>query len=193
MSIKIVKNIAVTAVVVLMLIGVKSFIDEQVLKFKYAAYPLKYTESVEQYAQEFGVDKYLLLALIKTESGFDKDAKSNADAIGLTQITEETFAWLKLKMCPNEPIIFEDLYTPEISIRFGAYYLSRCLQRYNDDVSTAAAAYHSGWGTVDRLLQENEIEILTEFPYTQMKHYVYKINKAYKAYKELYSTSEGEV
>lgn len=193
MSIKIIKNIAVTAVVVLMLVGVKSFIDEQVLKFKYAAYPLKYTDSVEQYAQEFGVDKYLLLALIKTESGFDKDAKSNADAIGLTQITEETFAWLKLKMCPNEPIIFEDLYTPEISIRFGAYYLSRCLQRYNDDVSTAAAAYHSGWGTVDRLLRENETEVLTEFPYTQMEHYVYKINKAYKAYKELYSTSEGEL
>lgn len=192
MSIKIIKNIAVTAVVVLMLIGVKSFIDEQVLKFKYAAYPLKYTESVEQYAQEYGVDKYLLLALIKTESGFDKNAKSNADAIGLTQITEETFAWLKLKMCPNEPVIFEDLYTPEVSIRFGAYYLSRCLQRYNDDISTAAAAYHSGWGTVDRLLQENEAEILTEFPYTQMEHYVYKINKAYKAYKELYSTSEGE-
>ena len=193
MSIKIIKNIAVTAVVVLMLVGVKCFIDEQVLKFKYAAYPLKYTDSVEQYAQEFGVDKYLLLALIKTESGFDKDAKSNADAIGLTQITEETFAWLKLKMCPNEAVVFEDLYTPEISIRFGAYYLSRCLQRYNDDVSTAAAAYHSGWGTVDRLLQENETEILTEFPYTQMEHYVYKINKAYKAYKELYSTSEGEI
>ena len=193
MSIKIIKNIAVIAVIVLMLIGIKSFIDEQVLKFKYAAYPIRYTESVEKYAQEFGVDKYLLLALIKTESGFNKDAKSNADAIGLTQITEETFAWLKLKMCPNEPIIFEDLYTPEISIRFGAYYLSRCLQRYNGDVSTAAAAYHSGWGTVDRLLQENETEILTEFPYTQMEHYVYKINKAYKAYKELYSTSKGEI
>lgn len=193
MSIKIIKNIAVAAVVVLMLVGVKSFIDEQVLKFKYAAYPLKYTDSVEQYAQEFGVDKYLLLALIKTESGFNKDAKSNADAIGLTQITEETFAWLKLKMCPNEAVVFEDLYTPEVSIRFGAYYLSRCLQRYNGDVSTAAAAYHSGWGTVDRLLQENETEVLTEFPYTQMEHYVYKINKAYKAYKELYSTSEGEI
>ncbi|MBQ7283716.1 MAG: lytic transglycosylase domain-containing protein, partial [Oscillospiraceae bacterium] len=141
----------------------------------------------------FGLDKHLLLAFIKTESGFDPKAKSEADAIGLTQITEETFAWIKLKLCPKENLVFEDLYNPDTSIRFGAYYISRSLDRYSGDVSTAAAAYHSGWGTVDKLLSENQTEILTEFPYTQMEHYVYKINKSYKAYQELYKTSEGEI
>lgn len=149
-------------------------------------------DSVEKYAEEFGVDKYLILAVIKTESGFDPNAKSNADAIGLTQITEETFAWIKLKLCPKEELVFEDLYKPDVSIRFGTYYIARNMERYNGDVNTAAAAYHSGWGTVDKLLEEYNTEILTQFPYTQMENYVQKINKAYNAYLELYNTSEGE-
>ena len=169
------------------------FVQNQILKTKYATYPLKYMDEVEKYADEYGLDKYLLLSFIKTESGFDPNARSSADAIGLTQITEETFAWLKLKMCPKEDIVFEDLYNPETSIRFGAYYIAKCLDRYNGHIDTAAAAYHSGWGTVDKLLAENGGEYLTEFPYTQMNNYVYKINKAYTAYTQLYNNeTEGD-
>ena len=154
-------------------------------------HPLEYSEYVEQYAEEFGIDPYLLYAFIKTESSFKPDAVSSAGAIGLTQITEETFYWIKLMLCPREDIVFEDLYNPETSIRFGAYYISRCMERYNNSVETAAAAYHSGWGTVDKLLREQESEILVEFPYTQMSNYVYKINKAYTSYQEIYLNKEG--
>ena len=159
--------------------------------FQKASHPLKYQEYVEQYAEEFGIDKYLLYAFIRTESSFEPDAKSSAGAIGLTQITEETFAWLKLKLCPEENIVFEDLYKPEVSIRFGAYYISRCLDRYSGSIDTAAAAYHSGWGTVDKLLAEQGGQVLTSFPYTQMNNYVYKINKAYTSYQEIYQNKEG--
>ena len=145
---------------------------------------------VEKYSEEFGLDKYLLLAFIKTESGFNPNAISNANAIGLTQITNEAFEWIKLKLCPNEDVVFEDLYNPETSIRFGAYYISRCLERYNNHLSTAAAAYHSGWGTVDKLLKDSDKRYLEEFPYKQMNNYVYKINKSYNAYMELYTNQE---
>ena len=159
--------------------------------FQHISYPLKYQEYVEQYAREFDVDPYLLYAFIKTESSFEPEAVSSAGAIGLTQITEETFSWLKLKLCPKEDIVFEDLYKPDISIRFGAYYISRCLERYNGSIDTAAAAYHSGWGTVDKLLSQQGGEVLTEFPYAQMSNYVYKINKAYQSYQEIYQNKEG--
>ncbi len=158
---------------------------------KKSTHPLKYSEYVEKYAEEFEIDPYLLYAFIKTESSFEPDAKSDAGAIGLTQITEETFSWIKLMLCPKEDIVFEDLYRPETSIRFGAYYISRCLGRYKGSVDTAAAAYHSGWGTVDKLLKQQGSETLTEFPYTQMKNYVYKINKAYTSYQEIYLNKEG--
>ena len=162
--------------------------SDEVIKLKH---PEKYRDLVEKYAEEFDVDKYLLYAFIKTESGFDPDAKSSAGAIGLTQITEETFDWIKLMLCPREDIVFEDLYEPEVSIRFGAYYISRCLDRYSGSIETAAAAYHSGWGTVDRLLEKQGGETLTEFPYAQMNNYVYKITKAYTIYQEIYLNKEG--
>ena len=160
-------------------------------KYTQMTYPLKYQEYVEEYAQQFGIDKYLLYAVIKTESSFDPDAKSSAGAIGLTQITEETFSWIKLKLCPGEDLVFEDLYKPDISIRFGAYYFSRCMDRYSGSVETAAAAYHSGWGTVDKLLAQQGTKVLVTFPYEQMSNYVYKINKAYASYQEIYQNKEG--
>ena len=160
-------------------------------KFQQISYPLKYQEYVEQYAQEFDIDKYLLYAFIKTESSFEPEAQSSAGAIGLTQITEETFSWIKLKLCPKENIVFEDLYKPDVSIRFGAYYISRCLERYSGSIETAAAAYHSGWGTVDKLLEQQGTDVLVEFPYAQMSNYVYKINKAYTSYQEIYQNKEG--
>lgn len=171
---------------------VKDFIEKEILEIRHSQYPLKYMDSVEKYSEEYNIDKYLLLSLIKTESGFDPNAVSSVGAIGLTQITEITFDWIDSKINPEEEYVFEDLYNPDISIRYSAYYISKCLERYSGDRDTAMAAYHSGWGTVDSLLEEYETEILTEFPYPQMANYVYKINKAYDAYQELYVNTEGE-
>ena len=57
-------------------------------------------------------------------------------------------------------------------------------------MATAAAAYHSGWGTVDNLLRMEEHssdgQTLKGFPYNQMHHYVEKITAGYAAYTRLY-------
>lgn len=154
-------------------------------------YPLEYSELVEQYSAQYDVDPYLIYTFIRTESGFNPRADSSAGARGLMQMTEETFDWLKAKIAPEEELVFQSLYDPATSIRFGTYFLSLCLQRYEGDVPTAAAAYHSGWGTVDRLLQDeantqNGVH-LEAFPYGQMNNYVRKINKSYEKYLTLYA------
>jgi soluble lytic murein transglycosylase len=109
----------------------------------------------------------------------------------LMQMTEETFLWMRSKIAPEEPLTFADLYDPDTAIRFGCYYLHLCMVRYKGDVSTAAAAYHSGWGTVDQLLQMEEHsadgETLQGFPYNQMHHYVNKITACYQTYQRLYA------
>lgn len=154
-------------------------------------YPTKYENYVQQYAEEYDVDPMLVYAVIKTESSFDPNAESNAGARGLMQMTKDTFEWLKEKIAPEEPLTFDDLYEPDTSIRFGTYLLSISLQRYGDDISTAAAAYHSGWGTVDNLLAEGGYSdggvVLTVFPYNNMSHYVNKINDNYEQYTKLYT------
>ena len=116
-----------------------------------ASHPLKYQEYVEQYSREFGIDKYLLYAFIKTESSFEPDAKSSAGAIGLTQITEETFSWLKLKLCPKEEIVFEDDSTLKISGLFVAVGVASSL----DFARKLGAEIQNNKLVVNELMQTN--------------------------------------
>lgn len=165
-------------------------------KLGYSAYPLKYQGLVQQYAAENNINPLVLYSVIRTESGFDPRAVSHVDALGLMQITEDTFDWIKSKIAPQEDLQFKDLYNPEVNIRFGAYYFAQCMERYQNDLPTAAAAYHSGWGTVDELLAQTEYssdgKVLHTFPYQQMKRYVYKITKAFQKYQQLYAAAEIE-
>ncbi|MGN0707385.1 MAG: lytic transglycosylase domain-containing protein [Faecalibacterium sp.] len=153
-------------------------------------YPCKYSSFVQVWSTVYELDPLLVYSVIRTESGFDPYATSSVDARGLMQMTEETFFWLRGKIAAEEHLTFDDLYNPAVSIRFGCYYLNMCLARYGGDVDTAAAAYHSGWGTVDALLTNPAYSsdgiTLKSFPYSQMNHYVEKIRASYDAYQRLY-------
>ncbi|WP_346668732.1 lytic transglycosylase domain-containing protein [uncultured Subdoligranulum sp.] len=156
-------------------------------------YPIEYAEYVTYYADKYEIDPLMLYAFIRTESNFDPMADSDAGARGLMQITEVTFDWIKSKIAPTEDLTFEDLYDPETNIRFGSYFVSYCLLRYQDDLATAAAAYHSGWGTVDDLLAQEQYsadgKTLDHYPYPQMRLYVKKITSSYQHYQEIYNAS----
>ncbi|MEG1446233.1 MAG: lytic transglycosylase domain-containing protein [Ruthenibacterium sp.] len=158
--------------------------------FAKAAYPLKYNEMITRYAAEYALDPLLIDAFIRTESGFKPQAVSDANARGLMQMTEETFLWVKSKIAAEEAIAFDALDEPEVSVRFGAYLLSFCMQRYDGNLQTAAAAYHSGVGLVDGLLKDEQYsadgKTLHTFPYRQMNHYVRKIAHNYERYQKIY-------
>lgn len=153
-------------------------------------YPLRYEASVRHWAAEYEVDPLLVYAFIHTESDFDPKAESAAGARGLMQMTEMTFDWIKGRMAAEETLTYDDLYDPDVAIRFGTYLLAISLQRYGGDVATVAAAYHNGWGTVDRLLAEETHSgdgvRLNSFPYRRMNYYVYKITRCYEKYTHLY-------
>lgn len=177
---------------VLLLIGTflfKIFQD----KIERWEYPIEYPEYVTYYADKYGIDPFMLYAFIRTESNFNPMAESDAGARGLMQITEVTFDWIKSKIAPTEDLTFEDLYDPETNIRFGSYFVSYCLLRYQNDLATAAAAYHSGLGTVDGLLSQAEYsangKTLDHYPYPQMRLYVKKITDSYQRYLEIYKSS----
>ena len=111
------------------------------------------------------------------------------------QITEITFDWIKGNIAPDEDLTFDDAFDPETNIRFGSYFVKYCLIRYEDDLATAAAAYHSGWGTVDDLLDDQEYtddgDTLTDFPYKNMNNYVEKITQSYAEYQHIYGETQA--
>ena len=150
-------------------------------------YPLKYTQLVEEYSAEFGIEKELLYAVIKTESSFNPNAVSSADAVGLTQITPETFEWLKTKLGEEDSEL--SLFDPETSIKYGSFFLSYLLNEF-ENTDTAVAAYHAGRGRINGWLADKNIspdgKILTDIPIPETAHYVKKVNRALNIYKNLY-------
>lgn len=157
-------------------------------KIKQTQYPIKYEFFVEKYAAEYKLDKYLVYAVIRTESRFDKYAVSSANAKGLMQLTDETGVFCAKKM-KLDGYSESALFDPEINIRMGCFYLSYLISAYKD-INTAVAAYNGGPGNVDKWLANpthtNGSDKLINIPFKETKDYVLRVNEAYEMYKNLY-------
>ncbi|MBQ2848309.1 MAG: lytic transglycosylase domain-containing protein [Clostridia bacterium] len=151
------------------------------------AYPMKYTEYVEKYSGEYGVESELVYAVIKTESSFNPNAVSDADAVGLMQMTPETFEWIKTKLGEEDKDL--SLYDPETSVKYGTFFLGYLLDEF-ENTDTVLAAYHAGRGRVNGWLEDEKIssdgKTLNEIPIPETAHYVKKVNKALNVYNNLY-------
>ena len=111
-------------------------------------YPLRYEAIVRGHAKNYDLDPALLAAVIYTESRFNPRARSEAGAIGLMQLLPDTARGIA-ERTGGTTFVVDDLYVPELNVRYGAWYLRNLLNRYGDE-RTALAAYHAGQGNVDR-------------------------------------------
>ncbi len=154
-------------------------------------YPRKYSEIVENVAQEYNLDEPFLYGVIKAESGFNKDAVSEVGAMGLTQIMPDTFKWLKSKTGENLPE--ESLFEPKVSIKYGGFFLEYLLEEFGNP-ATAVAAYHAGLNKVKEWLENPEYsedgETLYNIPYESTSQYVKAVLKNTNIYIDLYNYTE---
>lgn len=159
-------------------------------RFLRYTHPIKYENLVERYSRENDLDKYLVYAVIKTESGFDPQAVSNVGARGLMQIMEPTFDWVKYRL-GDEDSRYLDMYDPETNIRYGCWLIGYLCREFGD-VDTAMAAYHAGRGQVGEWLEDGDISAdgvhLDVIPISDTAHYVSKIDRALDTYKKLYDS-----
>ena len=153
-------------------------------------YPTDYEEFVLKYSKEYDVDPVLIFSVIKVESNFQPRATSNVGARGLMQLMSDAYDWVKFRL-DDDSESFEDMYDPETNIKYGSYYLSFLMERYDGSIDLTAAAYHCGMGQVDSWLEDGTISAekfdVKDIPKEndQTSHYVNKINDAYSAYKKL--------
>ena len=110
-------------------------------------YPLRHDVIVQGHARNYRLDPALLAAVIYQESKFRSDARSSSGAIGLMQLLPETAKGIALRTGGSRFRV-EDLYDPEINVRYGAWYLRHLLDKYGDE-RTALAAYNAGQRNVD--------------------------------------------
>ena len=147
-------------------------------------YPLRYEAIVRGHAKNYDLDPALLAAVIYTESRFNARARSNAGAIGLMQLLPDTARGIALRT-GGKNFVVDDLYVPELNVRYGAWYLRNLLNRYGDE-RTALAAYHAGQGNVDHWRQAG---VGVQFPET--RSYVAKVLRVKKVYADAYARQLG--
>ena len=183
---KLIRRIIASLLVLAMVLSVV-FMGGEYLK-KNIFYPVKYQEYVEIYSSEYSVDKALIYAVINCESGFDPEAVSAAGALGLMQITPETFRWLQTKDDTDETLADAVLYDPETNIKYGVLLLSLNIQEFGN-VHTALASYNAGRGKVAEWLADErystDSRTLISIPYPETANYVKKVEKKYKTYREI--------
>jgi soluble lytic murein transglycosylase len=110
-------------------------------------YPLEYEHVIVGHAENYELDAALIAAVIYRESEFDPKAESRSGAIGLMQLLPDTAKGIATHT-GGAAFVVEDLYDPEINVRYGAFYLRRLLRKYEDE-RLALAAYNAGQRHVD--------------------------------------------
>ena len=147
-------------------------------------HPIKYENEVEYFCEKYDLDKAVVASLINVESSYNKNAKSNKNAIGLMQIKLETANYLN-DLQTEKHITENDLFTPSININYGCKYLRYLINKF-EDIYTSLAAYNAGETRVRSWLKSNEFssngKTLFNIPYTETKNYVKKIKNYIKVY-----------
>lgn len=120
-------------------------------------------EAVENASRKYGVDKNLIMAVIKQESDFNPNSTSGAGAQGLMQLMPSTAAELGVT----------NSYDVQQNVDGGTKYLKEMLNMYGSSKEMALAAYNAGSGTLSSRGVTNSSQI-SRLPY-ETRDYVKKV------------------
>ena len=147
-------------------------------------YPLDYDQIVRVHAANYRLDPALLAAVIYQESKYRSDVRSSSGAIGLMQLLPTTAKGIALHTGGTRFRV-EDLYNPELNVRYGSWYLRHLLDRYGDE-QTALAAYNAGQRNVDRWRRTGE-----GIAFGQTRRYVDRVEMLKRLYRRAYGSRLG--
>lgn len=152
-------------------------------------YPFPFQEKVFRYANEYEVDPFLIVAVVRTESKFLPAARSPKGARGLMQMMPETGQWVAGELSV-EGFTPEMLNDPETSIRFGTWYLASLRKEFKSNDVLVLAAYNGGRGNVKQWMRQlgwgEDFRDVDSIPYRETREYVKRVMDAHERYQELY-------
>lgn len=147
-------------------------------------YPRPLPAVLSRHASRHALDPALVAALIRSESWWQADVRSTADARGLMQLIPPTARRLARDegWADFDP---DRLFEPEVNLRLGTRYLAELLDRFGGDEAAAVAAYNAGedavetwWVGFRRDGVTDPVERIERIPYRETRPYVKRVLEA---------------
>jgi soluble lytic murein transglycosylase len=158
-------------------------------------YPIPYKEEILLNGDKYGLDPFLIAAIIRVESNFKVDIESKKGAFGLMQLMPDTSDWV-VEMGHFAPSHKDNLHNPTVSIQLGSWYLSWLHKQFKGNTVAVIAGYNAGQGNVNRWLQSQQwdgtLENADSIPFGETRHYIQRVLYYYNKYHKLYAEEWGQ-
>ncbi len=149
-------------------------------------YPRFYADTIREYCGKYELPEYLMYALVRSESLFDKNVTSHAGAVGLSQLMRPTAGDIARKLKIND----YDLTDAHTNTEFGAFYLKELIGRLDGSIMLSLFSYNAGISKVRSWVRNDSglpIDLFLEtVPYSETRDYGRKVLAAAAYYGYLY-------
>lgn len=141
-------------------------------------FPLSYQDEVQNRAEQLNIEPHWIYGILRQESAFVEDARSEKGALGLMQLMPQTGRHIAKRV--GKPLRNNyELLNPERNIQLGSAYLREMRAKLFNHPVLATAAYNAGAQKVMRWLPKTEsveADIWIEtIPYDETRDYLERV------------------
>ena len=178
-----------TARALAMALSLTAFGSAGIVYLRWLLREQRYNHIIEDASTKYGVDKFLVKAVMRRESGFDPFSYGSHGEIGLMQVTAGAgVEWARAT--GRRDFGRDSLWDPRANVEAGTWYLARALRRWqaiDDPIPFALAEYNAGLGNVQRWLpagrETTAQQFLEAITYPSVRRYIETITDYYQAYR----------
>ncbi len=153
----------------------------------YALYPFPYEETIETWSQKRELNPLLVVSLMRQESRFMPNIRSNAGAVGVMQVMPQVGASVARIINLKQYA----LDNTNDNINLGTWLMLETHQKFKNNSLLALASYNAGSGNVDKWIGQKNLtdpdEFIETIPFPETKNYVKQVFGNYWNYLRLYN------
>ena len=158
------------------------------------AYPRPFGNIVKKHAKVAGIEEEIVYSIMRTESAFDPNIESFANAVGLLQLILPTAK----RLAQGEPGVINraTLKNPDRNVQLGTRFLGQLQTKFSHP-AVMAAGYNAGQGAAGRWIKKFGHLPLDEFvetiPYREARRYAKSVLNSLATYRLLYKEEYWQV
>ncbi len=169
----------------------------EALKARRLSWPIVRGADLWSHGQDFDVDPLLMMGLMRQESTYQSWVVSSANAVGLVQVLPSTGARVAALLGEGR-YSPGDLEIPSVNLRYGTYYFSLLMRRFDGVFPLAVASYNGGPHNVSRWYRgwQGNIDLdafVEQIQYPETRDYVKRVTGYYAQYVNLYGPKGARV